>query len=987
MIKSISGWAIGCIVLVTVLGTDLYGEIHSKGSEVQALRIKNNSIAVDGQLTESGWATVKQSFLLFSTTGEKPSVQTEFKILYDDEALYVGVRCEGPGKPFAQKKKCDEAVWEDDCIELFLDPTGKGEECFHFIVNSVGAIYDEYCADMYQRNSNWNTPDIAAVGFVGEGFWNVEIRIPFYAIAVSPRGTNINPKELGFNVVREYKGGIPNLLIFTPVGNLFNFKAFAHLAPIEADFDPYRWNIGSVKLLNLIPKNNQYEVKVVVPVENISWRFQAFGLSAEICASDKPVQTINVAKTFAADAGQTQMMPFTFTLPKSENITMRFQLVNRETGNLVASKRENLFIDVSPLSVEVIHPFYRSAIYATMVVDKIKLEVSSRWTIPMQGNEKAVIMLKDKAGKKVVETSRAQTKSLLGIYELRIPKLAPGEYHCIVEIRRNANMLYSAQTTLYVYGPSKSEVRINEYLNYVINGKEFFPVGFYNCGWGMSEGKDTNIGIGYCTYEHLPSPEKGPLTPAGKYIMMYPHPRALWSHWGAGAEGHPELAGKPLPEPHAKMIRQGVSSYQNCLGLGGWFLSDEPQPDRELPLYLEQLYQMVQSGDPYHPCYLSHNFGFKAQLYDKAADVHGIHWYPGFSKRGLGYPLVTVAEHVEAARKVTQGRKLIIVEPLMFMFTPDNDPDVRPVKHNESRCMAYLGLVHGAKGVIWFSTEGLTQSLETRLGMPVLIKELLALQNVFLAHEEVKIPIVDGKEKAIHVLGKVVNGSLYIVLVNSEPQQEKTVLKLPDRWTDLKALTPVASESSSIEVKDGKINLTFEPYDVWILTNDPAAPKLETKEELYRQFERQHRAFLAERNFCYDGQGTDVETSNDFGQRGFARLTINGYRDYSGQTITTAAQNSWMEVRFPKAQSVGRIEVSSNHVKDKGGLKDYRLELQVNGRLIPIQDTQTSKVEMDGKVFTQIHTFSPVEVQGIRLTMLRPMQEAGVLNEIQTFSK
>ena len=155
------------------------------------------AVKLDGVCDEPAWAAApwQTGFLSASSAAEgapRPvAVQTRFKVLYDDDALYVAVECDepNPDKLVARYTEHDQDVYGDDCVELFMDPAGEGRYYQHFCINSNGAWYDDSGADYGLVHAKlWECPlqtgtkvDAAAKK------WGVEVRIPFAALPPARR--------------------------------------------------------------------------------------------------------------------------------------------------------------------------------------------------------------------------------------------------------------------------------------------------------------------------------------------------------------------------------------------------------------------------------------------------------------------------------------------------------------------------------------------------------------------------------------------------------------------------------------------------------------------------------------------------------------------------------------------------------------------------------------------------------------------------------
>ena len=87
-----------------------------------------------------------------------PEAATRVWVSRTEGALKFHIECQEPLMPqtFANVTTRDGAVWNDDCVEVFLMPSG-WKEYAHFIVNSLGTQYDE----MGRGGRDWNPEWIA----------------------------------------------------------------------------------------------------------------------------------------------------------------------------------------------------------------------------------------------------------------------------------------------------------------------------------------------------------------------------------------------------------------------------------------------------------------------------------------------------------------------------------------------------------------------------------------------------------------------------------------------------------------------------------------------------------------------------------------------------------------------------------------------------------------------------------------------------------
>jgi hypothetical protein len=172
----------------------------AKAYEIVRLR-GNESIKLDGQLDEPAWssANVGSDFLQQAPhDGELATQRTEFRLLYDQENIYVGVRCWQADKIIITDMHRDFAVGDNDIIEIIIDSFHDRANGFDFATNPSGALFDvQWSGDGTEANSNWNAVwDVRTQ--VYENSWTAEFVIPFRTL----RFTDSEKQEWGLNLRR-----------------------------------------------------------------------------------------------------------------------------------------------------------------------------------------------------------------------------------------------------------------------------------------------------------------------------------------------------------------------------------------------------------------------------------------------------------------------------------------------------------------------------------------------------------------------------------------------------------------------------------------------------------------------------------------------------------------------------------------------------------------------------------------------------------------
>jgi hypothetical protein len=178
-----------------------------------ALRIRE-AMRVDGVLDEPAWSLARPARGLRQrepNEGAPATEETEVRVLYDDDALYVGVRAldSEPQKVIARVLQRDKILqagldnvvrWTgDDGIAVLLDPFHDHRNAFVFATNANGAEYEALVTDESAfYNAEWRAVWRVASRRDPDG-WAAEIAIPFRSLRY-PGGDGGQP--WGFNVER-----------------------------------------------------------------------------------------------------------------------------------------------------------------------------------------------------------------------------------------------------------------------------------------------------------------------------------------------------------------------------------------------------------------------------------------------------------------------------------------------------------------------------------------------------------------------------------------------------------------------------------------------------------------------------------------------------------------------------------------------------------------------------------------------------------------
>jgi hypothetical protein len=170
--------------------------VHPAAPVVATSVRRSAPIAIDGRLDETAWTqatpitTLRQSQ---PNEGENATLPTEVRILFDDQALYVGARMSDPmgpagvRAPLARRDQLLDGSGDNgafnsltsDKFVLVLDPYHNHLDEAHFEVNPAGVIGDSFNGD-----GSWD-PVWEASTRVDSAGWTAEMRIPYSQLRFS----------------------------------------------------------------------------------------------------------------------------------------------------------------------------------------------------------------------------------------------------------------------------------------------------------------------------------------------------------------------------------------------------------------------------------------------------------------------------------------------------------------------------------------------------------------------------------------------------------------------------------------------------------------------------------------------------------------------------------------------------------------------------------------------------------------------------------
>ena len=154
-----------------------------------------SSINVDGKLDEKAWAEAQPvGAFVNNRDGSRSELQTEARILYDQQFIYFAFRAVDQNI-WATMKTRDEHLWLEEVVEVFLQANPSIPNYIELEVNPLGTMLDIYLIDRRKplHYESWNSEHLrwavqvegTVDGKDGDREWTCEIALPFEDIATA----------------------------------------------------------------------------------------------------------------------------------------------------------------------------------------------------------------------------------------------------------------------------------------------------------------------------------------------------------------------------------------------------------------------------------------------------------------------------------------------------------------------------------------------------------------------------------------------------------------------------------------------------------------------------------------------------------------------------------------------------------------------------------------------------------------------------------
>ena len=770
--------------VATILSLLLMGVVASAGEvPTLALTRADQAPVIDGKLSDACWqkAAWASNFWRFDKE-ERAQAQTEVLVCYDDQALYLGWKCMEPdtSKLVGTVKEHDGPVHLNDCVELFIAPGTDEGAYYHFIVSVANTRGEKW----HRGGARFWDGDWSSATQVGKGAWTVEMAIPWYNfaenLALGPWRINLGrekwtePKEISSWAYTPKKFHRPERFgkMATPEVDL------SHLQALRM----YSLSIGTYGL-----DETGYSYTVKGLLMNKGREPRKMLLEGE----DQP-RTGKTARTkVLTDLPARKIVPFELSLGGLESLGLRrvaLRLRHPETGQAyyVMNLGEKSFPRMMTGCFD--RNYYTKEKTGAAIVS-LNMPEGTKQEFLAQ----LELLVKGKQGEKVI---RKQTKVTdprnIGIrFDLR--EIPLGVHQAVVRVRDARNNLI-AEKVLKLRKPPPAPTGLHEVkvdrmrMALLVDGKPFFPIGIYGIvPEYMKEVADAGFN---CTIRWSPAEMGGykylkelmeTSEEAGRQaILAYPdacQKAGLFMIDWPFFLSYEKLryASIDFSERFARFLNDQlpfiVETVREHPALLAYYGPDEPsEQHRGQCLQAAEIFWEL---DPYHP----HFMLFCGGVLDwpEVYDVAGMDLYPGFGRKSL-FPVFTGARR---GALVAEANRVPYWHVPLLCGRGSGNRCTGP----EQRAQAYLAVIGGAKGILWFVWPPRHQSNWGELRK--IAREFTELTPVLTEASPEQDIRRDPPEmtETLQVLVKEHKGKTYLIMANADPEPLEASFALPEKYS------------------------------------------------------------------------------------------------------------------------------------------------------------------------------------------------------------
>ncbi|MFA7230725.1 MAG: sugar-binding protein, partial [Victivallaceae bacterium] len=720
--------------------------------EITAQKIGNEKIVIDGKFTEKAWYGKNGAECNIPFKQNPVSNSTNCTIAYDANYMYIALDAK---RKTNSPKINSNSAFSDDWIEIFLDPNDSNSY-YQLAINRSGKMFTAKCrfdpiafevpnSKGFELDYSWMPALDYAVSEDKNG-WKAELRIPFNLFDLElaekmPFKLNffrVIPAVEEINCWSKPKKGFHDVPFFGTLTGLT-----PHRKALDLDFTNIKY----------LPSPDG---KTVIGKLSLNSNDVIDNLAAEMVSPDGKVEQLSVFK-------QNSTYEIIIPLSPAEVLGKHIRFAAKTKDHCIQAFSK---VELSKLlSLGVDSLVFQDEKYIPCLI-AVNLPESE---LPQTVLE--IAATERESGRKVA-AKEFTIKSVKDIYRLPFASLKNGWYDVTVSFKLHGKVMAEEIKWTYLGTRKKDYVRISvEKMHIERNGKPFFMIGAFN----VLSDPQCNIKILSQYKKYGCNTVKINLASYHSNYESFDFDLIFDEAEKAGlaviVDMTELLALRGTKYQYSKsqkldIIKSFVAKYKNRPNLLLYHGIDEPgvllrrgRPFCEVK-DLSEVYWLVKTIDPYHPFFDNLEPRTFAWGDLRFTDVFSYDCYaecPSPYETNMERILYYLREGEKCA--VSNGKPMFNV---IQFSTSTETVKTRLLRYNEQRCLAYLTILNGSNGIIFYS--GLNWCEPKNEQLLSISKELEKLAPVLLGYEKQERIKTDIKE--IEAKYFEYEGSIWIICAN-----------------------------------------------------------------------------------------------------------------------------------------------------------------------------------------------------------------------------
>lgn len=177
---------VSILFLVIFMGIGVFRTSNAALPEYTCLKAKT-AVVIDGDLSDPAWQKAEKVSFSRTETSIPTNFPTTGMMTWDDSYLYIAWDSKSPDV-WTTKFTKDTDLWNEEVVEIFIDPGAIGKNFLELEVNPANTIVDLNVAKPFQGDVNWDIQGLKTAVIVNGTLndhtdqdvgWTTEIAIPW----------------------------------------------------------------------------------------------------------------------------------------------------------------------------------------------------------------------------------------------------------------------------------------------------------------------------------------------------------------------------------------------------------------------------------------------------------------------------------------------------------------------------------------------------------------------------------------------------------------------------------------------------------------------------------------------------------------------------------------------------------------------------------------------------------------------------------------